>query len=152
MDRTWVLIADSHRARLFERLANVHALVELADFVFPSTDAMGNGQDHCVEGARSKGHGRTGHAGTQFEPHTDRQAQDRRVFSQLLAAHLNEGVASYQCSVLVLIAPGVMLGELRPRLSVRAGQALRQTVVTDFTHYTGRELEDRVDKVLEFLH
>jgi protein required for attachment to host cells len=65
---------------------------------------------------------------------------------------LNEGVASHQCSVLVLIAPGVMLGELRPRLSVRAGQALRQTVVTDFTHYAGRELKDRVDKVLEFLH
>ena len=152
MDRTWVLIADSHRARLFERLANVHALVELADFVFPSTHALGTGPDHPMDGQPSKGHGRTGHAGTQFEPHTDVQAKDRRVFSQLLATHLNDGVASQQCSVLVLIAPGVMLGELRPRLSVRAGQALRQTVVTDFTHFAGRELEDRVDKVLEFLH
>jgi hypothetical protein len=65
MDRTWVLIADSHRARLFERLANVHALVELANFVFPNTHAMGDGHDHAGEGERSKGHGRTGHAGTR---------------------------------------------------------------------------------------
>ena len=152
MTRTWVLIADSHRARVFERQASQHALIELADFVYPSTHAMGNGQDKPIDGDRSKGHGRTGHAGTQFEPQTDLPTKDRRVFSQLLAAHLNDGVASQQCNALVLIAPGPMLGELRPRLSVSAGHALRHTVVSDMTHFEGQELEERVDKVLQFVH
>lgn len=152
MTRTWVLIADSHRARVFERQASQHALVELADFVYPRTHAMGDGHEGAGNGERSKGHGRTGHAGTQFEPQTDLQSKERRVFSQLLAAHLNDGVASQQCNALVLIAPGPMLGELRPRLSPSAGNALRHTVVSDLTHFEGRELEERVDKVLQFVH
>lgn len=155
MTRTWVLIADSHRARVFERQASQHALIELADFVYPSTHAMGEGHDGnggAGSAERSKGHGRTGHAGTQFEPQTDQHSKDRRVFSQLLAAHLNNGVASQQCNALVLIAPGPMLGELRPRLSPSAGNALRHTVVSDMTHFEGRELEERVDKVLQFVH
>jgi len=78
--------------------------------------------------------------------------KERRVFSQLLAAHLNDGVASQQCNALVLIAPGPMLGELRPRLSPSAGNALRHTVVSDMTHFEGRDLEARVDKVLQFVH
>jgi hypothetical protein len=45
-----------------------------------------------------------------------------------------------------------MLGELRPRLSVSAGHALRHTVVSDMTHFEGQELEERVDKVLQFVH
>ena len=149
MTRTWVLIADSHRGRLFERQERGHALVELADFVYPNDSALGGGHQ---ESSLSKGHGATGHAGTQFEPQTSPQAKDRRMFSQLLAAHLNEGVASQQCGALVLIAPGPMLGDLRPRLSVSAGNALRHTVATDMTHFDGRELQHRVDQALQFVH
>jgi protein required for attachment to host cells len=131
MTRTWVLIADSHRGRLFERQARGHALLELADFVYPNDRA-------------------TGHAGTQFEPHTDLRAKDRRLFSQLLAAHLNDGVASQQYSALVLIAPGPMLGDLR--LNVSAGNALRYSVDGDLTHFEGTELQQRVDQALQFVH
>ena len=149
MTRTWVLIADSHRGRLFERKARGHALLELADFVYPNDRATG--AEHHENGL-SKGHGATGHAGTQFEPHTDLRAKDRRLFSQLLAAHLNDGVASQQCSALVLIAPGPMLGDLRPRLSVSAGNALRYSVDRDLTHFEGPELQQRVDQALQFVH
>ena len=149
MTRTWVLIADSHRGRLFERQTRGHTLVELADFVYPNDSALGGGHQ---ESTLTKGHGATGHAGTQFEPHTDSRAKDRRMFSQLLATHLNDGVASQQCSELVLIAPSPLLGDLRPRLSVSAGNALRHTVASDLTHFEGRELQQRVDQALQFVH
>ena len=149
MTRTWVLIADNHRGRLFERQAQGHTLVELADFVYPNHGALGGGQQ---ESTLTKGHGATGHAGTQFEPHTNPHEKDRRMFSQLLAAHLNEGVASQQCGALVLIAPGPLLGDLRPRLSISAGNALRYTLDRDLTHFEGRELQQRVDQALQFVH
>jgi hypothetical protein len=149
MTRTWVLIADSHRGRLFERQTQGHTLVELADFVYPNDSTLGCGHP---ESRLTKGHGATGHAGTQFEPHTDPRAKDRRMFSQLLAAHLNDGVASQQCNALVLIAPSPLLGDLRPRLSVSAGNALRHTVASDLTHFEGRELQQRVDQALQYVH
>jgi hypothetical protein len=35
MKKTWILIANATRARVFERRATDRALVELADFVYP---------------------------------------------------------------------------------------------------------------------
>ena len=45
-----------------------------------------------------------------------------------------------------------MLGDLRPRLSVSAGNALRHSVDSDLTHFEGRELQQRVDQALQFVH
>ena len=130
MTRTSALIADSHRGRLFERQARGHTLVELADFVYPNDSALGGGHQ---ESSLTKGHGATGHAGTQ-------------------SPTAEFGKPSQQCNALVLIAPSPLLGDLRPRLSVSAGNALRHTVASDLTHFEGRELQQRVDQALQFVH
>lgn len=68
--------------------------------------------DSCVADRvldRRKGHGRTGHAGTQFERHTPAQAKERDSFARQLADYLNEGVAAKRCNGLVLIASSPML-------------------------------------------
>ena len=56
MTRTWVLIADNHRGRLFERQTRGHTLVELADFVYPNDNALGGGPDNrTMPGAQPVG-------------------------------------------------------------------------------------------------
>lgn len=148
MEKTWILIADAHRARCFERHGADHALTELADFVYPQTNIASAAGGGDLTGAAGKGHGRTGHAGTQFEPHTDVNAKARGSFARQLAAYLNEGVAEQRCSALVLIATSAMLGELRPCLSSAADKMLSRCVTGDLTHYTGPELKERINHAL----
>ena len=148
MEKTWILIADAHRARCFERRPSDQSLTELADFVHSTTRISSEPKGSDISGAAGKGHGRTGHAGTQFEPHTEAHAKERASFARELAAYLNDGVATQRCNAIVLIATSPMLGELRPILNSAAAKVLRRSVAADLTHYTGPELKERVTEFL----
>jgi protein required for attachment to host cells len=148
MDKTWVLIANAERARCFERHATDHSLTELIDFVHPHASLTGQASGGDLTGAAGKGHGRTGHAGTQFEPHIEAHAKERASFARQLADYINEGVAGQRCNALVLIATSPMLGELRPCLSSASDKVVRSCVASDLTRYEGPELKKRVDDAL----
>jgi len=152
MDTTWVLVANGECARCFERRTEDHALIELADFVHLQSHQTSPPAVGDVSGDAGKGHGRTGHAGTQFEPHTEAHAKERGNFANELAHFLNQGVSAHQCDRLVLISSPALLGELKPRLSVAATKALQAAVASDLTHYTGQELKERVDQALALPH
>lgn len=148
MNKTWILVANSRRARCFERHTTNHALNELADFVYPQYKITSDHSGGDLTGDAGKGHGRTGHAGTQFEPKTDARAKDRLSFARNLVDYLNEGVAGQRCNGIVLIASSQMLGELKPLLSIAAGKALQTCITSDLTHYQGPELKQRIDHAL----
>jgi protein required for attachment to host cells len=149
MEKTWVLIANAERARCFERHATDHSLTELIDFIHPHTSLGGAPSEGDLTGAAGKGHGRTGHAGTQFEPRTEAHAKERGSFARQLADYLNEGVAAHRCNELVLIATSPMLGELRPCLSSAADKVVRRCVTSDLTRYQDAELKERVNHALQ---
>ncbi|MDO8250121.1 MAG: host attachment protein [Rhodoferax sp.] len=150
MEKTWILIANAERARCFERHATDHSLTELTDFVhpYPQTNIISETSPGDRSGDAGKGHGRTGHAGTQFESHTEPHAKERGIFARQLADYLNKGVEEHRCSALVLIATSAMLGELRPCLSSAADKMLSRCVTSDLTHYTGPELKERINHAL----
>lgn len=148
MEKTWILIANGERARCFERHAPDHSLIELTDFVFPRTRLTGVAGGGDLTGAAGKGHGRTGHAGTQFEPHTEARDKARANFAEDLANYLNDAVAAQRCNSLVLIASSPMLGEIKPLLSPAASKALQRSVASDLTQFTGLELKKSVDHAL----
>ncbi len=152
MENTWILVANAERARCFDRPETGLALTELADFVQSEARAdTANTADKLADD-QTKGHGRTAHAGTQFEPHTQRQAKARSSFARQLAEYINKGVSEQRCSRLVLIASSPMLGELRPCLSRAADHALRSCVASDLTLYQGTELKQRIDHALQLLN
>ena len=149
METTYVLIADAHRARCFARDAANHPLVEKADFIFPHSHLTNLDHGGDLTGAAGKGHGRTGHAGTQFEPHTETPDKQRHLFALQLAEYLNAAVAEHRCHHLALIATSPMLGDIKPLLNAVAAKAVRRTIAKDLTHFTGPELSERVTQALE---
>jgi protein required for attachment to host cells len=148
MEKNWILIANAERARCFERHGKDHALTELADFVHPHPSLAGEAEGSDLTGAAGKGHGRTGHAGTQFESHTEPHAKERGIFARQLAEYLNTAVVDQLCRGFVLIATSPMLGEIRPLLSSDTSKLLRHCVTSDLTRYQGAELKERVDHAL----
>ncbi|HEX5697973.1 MAG TPA: host attachment protein [Rhodoferax sp.] len=147
MEKSWILIANGERARCFERAPD-HSLTELSDFVHPHASLAGAAGGGDLTGAAGKGHGRTGHAGTQFEPRTEAQDKARAGFAKELADYLNDAVATQRCSALVLIASSQMLGEIKPLLSQAASKTLTRSVASDLTQFTGPELKKHVDHAL----
>ena len=151
MHKTHILIANAQRARYFERHLPEHSLTELAGFVHPTSTLPQ--RSHVAHASHTsedtgKGHGRTGHAGTQFEPHTEVQDKERRSFARQLADYMNHEVTEKRCTALVLIATAPMLGELQPLLSYEALQVLRKKIAKDFSHFSGVELKRHVDIAL----
>lgn len=149
MKKTLVLISDAHRARCFERQAPSHTLTELADFIFPQRHISPGGGPGDLTAEAGKGHGRTGHAGTQFEPQTDTRSKEQNQFARQLAKYIHETLLARPADDLILIATSPMLGEIKPHLSVVASKALTRCVEGDLTHYTGPELKARVDRALQ---
>lgn len=137
MTTAYILIADSHRARCFERETVGGTLVELEDFVSPHGKLA------------REGHGRTAHAGTQFEPATSEAGKERARFAQQIADHLNAAVAEHRARSLILIATSPMLGDIVPRLTKAAALAVSHKIDKDLTHFTGPELTERVKKALD---
>ena len=148
MENTYIVIADAHRARCFERRSEKAPLIELADFLSPHIALTGSHLIGDLTGAAGKGHGRTGHSGAQFERHIEVPDKERGDFAQQLADYLNEAVMQRRCKSLALIATSPMLGDLRPRLVPSAARAVKHTVAKDLTHYTGPELTRRVSHAL----
>ena len=148
MTATWILVADAHRARCFEQTTPTAPLVELEDFVHHHMRSSNAGSADR-RGDAGKGHGRTGHAGTQFEPKTDVEAKERSSFAHQLADYLNRGAAEKRCTSLALIATSPMLGTVKPLLSPAVLKLLQRSVATDLTHYQGQELQQRVQEALE---
>ena len=151
MHTTHILIANAQRARYFERHLPDHSLIELADFAHTtSTLPQRIHQAHASHSIEEtgKGHGRTGHAGTQFEPHTEVQDKERRSFARQLADYINHEVTEKRCTLLVLIATAPMLGDMQPLLSYEALQVLRKKISKDFSHFSGIELKRQVETAL----
>jgi protein required for attachment to host cells len=145
MEKTWILIANAHRARVLEQHGSHKLLTELDGFVYPKARATPKGD---ISGDASKGHGRTAHHGTQFEPHTEPQDKERLEFARELACYLNEAANSQTFSELNLIATSPMLGTLRPLLNHAASAMLKRAVPTDLTIYQDRDLKERVELAL----
>ena len=148
MGKTWILLANSHRARCLEKNGTGRDLLEVADFVNPhykldNRKALGD-----VSGDADKGHGRTGHSGTQFEPRTSNQAKERASFARQLADYLNQHSSEHHFESLVLIASSPMLGQVEPLLGHAAKQSLQKSVVADLTSYQKNELRQRVHRAM----
>lgn len=151
MQKTHILIADAQRARYFERHPSNHHLTEITDFVHPiSTLPQRTHQAQMSHSSEEigKGHGRTAHAGTQFEPHTEVQDKERHIFAQQLAHFLNTEVYQQRCQNLVLVAPSPMLGELQPLLSEGTHKVLHHKVTKNFAQFSGVELQHHLDESL----
>lgn len=148
MEKTWVLIANSERAFCFERAGSDHSLTQLADFTHRYQRLSDNAHEGDLTGAAGKGHGRTAHAGTQFEPHTEARAKERANFAKQIANYINDGVAQKRCTSFVLIVTSPMLGELRSCLDVAAKKSLRGSVAGDLTSFEGDELQLHVDNAI----
>jgi|SRR5262245_26126147 len=135
--RTWVVIADAARARVFETRGKGTGLAVVPDMsldadLAPSHDL---GTDRPGRSFDSVGSGR--HA---MERPLDLHREQKRQFARRIAHALDQRLATKAFDRLLLVAPPVTMGDLRAALPVRARAAVSAEVVADLTNTPASEL------------
>lgn len=111
--RTWILIADAGNARVLETAGLGQPLYAVPDMAssqdLPRSHDLGN--DRLPRGHESVG--ATRHA---IEPKSDPHRELKRSFAKEIADRLTSAAEAKSFERLIIVAPPVMLGDLRQAL------------------------------------
>lgn len=141
---TWVLVADSARARIFNWSDAEGPLEELHDLINPE----GRLKEAELAAARpgvafsSKGH-QSGHP-MQAPSLTDTAADQ---FARALADALKGGLDQHDCERLVIVAPPAFLGLVRSHLDRRTEKAVVASIDRDLTREPANAILSRLPKL-----
>ena len=113
MSKTWVVAADSSRARIFESANHNGPLVEIDDLLHPEARLHESqmASDEPGSSFDSQGQGRHG-MGSQVQP----KQQEALRFAKQVCEALHAGRAARRFEKLYLVAAPAFLGMLRERL------------------------------------
>ncbi len=129
MDRTWILVADSARARLFNVERPRGPLEELTDFVNPA-ERLREGEIYSDDRGRSVAPDGSHHA---FGDNKDPKAEYARRFAHELAEYLRDARAREEYRRLYLVADPKFLGELRAQIDEPTARLIVTTIDKDIS-------------------
>jgi protein required for attachment to host cells len=145
---TWVLVADAHRARIFD-VEDAGLVPRLRTTLHARPDGSA-----AIEGGRpdnATGHGaKTGgpeHGWTTGD-YTPGEAEEHRFVHELVRV-LERGVADTHFHHLVVVAPPKLLGMLRDGLTRELAQRVRASTHKDWGHLPDGELTEHVRSLVE---
>lgn len=143
--RTWILIADGGGARILEALGRGHGLHMIA----------GTGQHHDEPPSHELGRDRPGRVHESIgpthhaiEPRRDPHRALETLFAQQLSKMLSDYEASNNFDRLVIIAPPVMLGDLRKILQPKVRDKIVAEIDKDLTKIPNNEIASHIENVI----
>lgn len=141
MSNTWILVADSGRARVFELAESGKKLAEVACYANP--DARLPGKEITTDRPPSvnESMGGTRHA---IEPHTTLREKSADRFAHTLSAALERGRQEHRYESLVLVAPSRFLGALHGCMNKPLRDRVVEEVHHDYTSLPVTELRERL--------
>jgi protein required for attachment to host cells len=135
--RTWVLIADAARARVFETSGKGTGLTAVSDIALGAELAPSRMLGSDRPGRSFESVGSTRHA---LESPSDLHREQKRQFGRRIAEAIEERHAAKSFDRLVVVAPAVTMGDLRAALSDKVKAAVAAELVADLTNTPVSEL------------
>jgi protein required for attachment to host cells len=145
---TWILVADSTRARLLQKTEpSGYQDIGGVDFIGDSRRSIEINSDRPGRSFDSHGSGR--HA---MEPSTDPQELEKRRFAERLGAHLDDQCALKAFDQLVVIASPHMLGDLRDVFSDQVKERVVEEIDKDITKLSPVEMNSALERLIQVVH
>jgi protein required for attachment to host cells len=135
--RTWVLIADAARARVFESKGKGTGLTVVQDMSFDAQLAPSHEIGSDRPGRSFESVGSTRHA---MESPSDPHREQKRQFARRIADAVEQKQAARSFDRLVLVAPAVTMGDLRAILPDKVKAVVAAELVADLTNTPMSEL------------
>jgi len=152
MRTTWVIAADSNRARVFELSDSGHKLREIEDMLNPEarqmereqvTDAggrFGQGGQGGEGGPGNLGPGARGQAHTS-EPQQSVREHEVEMFSKQLGRYLDQARNEHRFDRLRVIAAPKFLGLIRQNMSKEVEKMVEEEIPKNISGFESREVE-----------
>lgn len=138
--KTWILVADECRARLFESERIDGELAEVAAFAHPESHHPKNGhRDRLPRAQQSAGGARHG-----IEPRTSTEEKRSREFASDLSDVLNQGRVAHRYDRLVLMAAPAFLGSVRSELDPQVARMVSHSVNKDIADATVARIREEL--------
>ncbi|HEX5958225.1 MAG TPA: host attachment protein [Hyphomicrobiaceae bacterium] len=128
--RTWVLIADGARAKVFETKGKGKGLTPVADMTLEAELAPSRELGSDRPGRSFESVGTTRHA---MQSPSDPHREQKRQFARRIAETVQSKQAAKSFDRLVVVAPPVTMGDLRAALPNQVRAAVTAEVVADLT-------------------
>jgi protein required for attachment to host cells len=139
--RTWVVVADRARARIFSSLWPLgDELIEVDDLVDETSRLRGTETYSDAPTAFVSG-GCHHHRG---EPANDLAHQTAERFAKRIADRLDRGRQDDAFGKLILVAPPVVLGELRCALPLTVTRLVVKEIHQDFVEMTRNQIAEHI--------
>ena len=147
MTTTWIVAADSSRARVLQVADREQKLLEVDDLLNPQARLQERDLQTDAE-PRFNGHGGVGKAGTAPTggPASDRETQGAaehnvKTFAREIGRYLEQARNQHRYDELVLVAPPKFLGALRHELDKEVEKLVVEELPKDLSWFNARELE-----------
>lgn len=124
MKQTWIVVAESTRARIFSTKGAGKSLEEVADLSHPESRLHDRELSSDLPGRTFDSHGQGRHG---MEQATRPKEQEAQAFAAEIVERLDQARHEGQFDALVLVAPPAFLGLLRSKLS----KPTQDTVVSE---------------------
>ena len=140
---TWILVADSSRARLFAASQRGKPWNLVDKFEHPET------RERTVKinpKERGKQKQSFGFGSPAMESKTEPRQVEKLHFAEELANRLDVGLRQNEYGALVLVASPQFLGDLKSKLDRQVMKCITGAVDKDYTHLNERELAGRLEE------
>jgi protein required for attachment to host cells len=135
--RTWVVIANAARARVYETRGRGTGLTPVADMALDAELAPSREIGSDRPGRSFESVGSVRHA---MEGSSDPNREQKRKFARRIVEAVEARLAARSFDRLVLVAPPVTMGDLRAALPPRVKAAVAAELVADLTKTPVNEL------------
>lgn len=148
MDTTWIVSADSGRARIFAETAPNQPLQEIEDIVntvarLRTLETLSDKMAPLAAGKSAHGSG----AATptkQFEPQQTPEEREADLFAKDIVDYLLRGRQQGRYDKLALVAAPGFLGALRKYLDPQLKPLLSYEINKDYTHSNAQQLRGQI--------
>jgi protein required for attachment to host cells len=138
MSKTWILVAESSRAKIYEQDSPHSELREIEGF---DHSASRMNDVDLVSSPPGRTHDSKGYNRHSMEPDTDPKENEANVFARILAQHLDKHCdKSY--NKLVVIAPPEFLGTLRDSFSSHVTKKIAASINKNLVHESPKSIQE----------
>lgn len=138
MPSTWIVIADSSRARIFTVEPEQQDFQEIEDFSNPQGRANVRELTTDRQARRaSEGHNQA----STWEPKADAVEHETELFTKDLGQYLDKARTEHRYQKLCLIAPPRFLGLIRQNLSKEAQKMVEEEIAKDISWFGSEDIE-----------
>ena len=140
MTTTWIIAADSSRARILQATDRDKHLDEIEDLQNP--EGRAHNRD-LVADAQPRFHGTSGAPGSDREE-TSATEHATELFAKRVGEYLDKARTAHKYDRLHLVAPPAFLGQLRKELGKEVQKLVAEELPKDLSWLKTRDLQERL--------